>query len=281
GPGAVVWGRNAFLGVVNVISEAPIRREPSVEAGVTIGSLDTEELWARASQNRGSYGFSASIDVGRRVGPVSEVPDSPQAVLGVSPIPFGNGGTTAPRPDLWLDVMVRVAVAKRIEAIVQNHTSNVQFEISPRGPLLDPGQGGFWEKTHRLYALSATQPLYDTLCTHVALRGQASRYEFYSWENFAVQPLWPDGPAPADPTMQDFRLGLRSLQGNHHPRVANQLDVRLTSDYEGNFTSHFTGGVGVLDLRTPDSLATLTSIAQDPATQNVSFTKKTNESVSM
>src|SRR5262249_31565491 len=145
-------------------------------------------------------------------------------------------------------------IAKRFDAIFQNQTSDIQFEISPRGPLLDPDEGGYWQKTHRLYALIGTQPVFETPCTRITLRGQASRYELYSWENFAVQPKWPEGPAPTDPTMRDFRLGLRSLQGNSKPRVAHQVDARVLADYEGNYTSHFTGGIGLLDLRTPDSL---------------------------
>ena len=46
-------------------------REASVEAGVTIGSLDTEELWGRFSQNRGLYTVTASVDGSSATGMVS------------------------------------------------------------------------------------------------------------------------------------------------------------------------------------------------------------------
>ncbi len=282
GPGAVLWGRNAFMGVMNLISEPAQRREASVEAGVTVGSLDTEEIWGRVSQNRGRYSFTGSVDIGRRVGPSVDVPDSPQALLGVSPPAFGNGGTTDPKPDLWFDTHLRLSFGNRIDAIFQNQTSDIHYELSPRGPLLDSNYPGEWEKTHRLYALIGTHPLYEDDAYLVTVKGTASRYEYYSWENFAVQPLWPDGPAPADPTdptMRDYRLGLRSLQGNRKPRVANQGDARLRIDFDGLMENHFTAGIGVLDLRTPDSLATLAGVTEEPMKPTVSFGEK--ESISL
>lgn len=273
GPGAVLWGRNAFLGVVNLISEPNVRREASVDAGVTIGSLDTEEVWGRFSQNRGLYSFTGAVDVGRRVGPTINVPDSPQVVLG-APTQFGNGGTTSPRPDYWFDTHLRLSFDRRLDVIFQNQTSDIQYEISPRGPLLDAGEGGYWEKTHRLYALIGSQPVYEDDEYTVTLRGQLSRYEYYSWERFAVQPRWPDGPAPADPSMRDYRLGLASVQGNRDPRVANQAETRLLVDFDGNFENHFTLGLYALGLRTPDSLATLAGISEEPAVPTISFRRK-------
>lgn len=275
GPGSVLWGQNAFLGVVNLITDTPTRREPAVDAGITGGSLDTEEVWARGAQNRGSYAFTASVDVGRRVGSTTHVADSPQAVIGVAqPFPFGNGGDTDPDPDWWFDAMVRIAVRDRVAFTVENLTSDVAFEISPRGPLLDPGHGGWWHKTHRLYAVVANQPVWSAPGATIKLRGQASRYEYYSQENFAVQPVWPDGPVPA-PGGRDLRLGLRALQGNDRPRTANQLDVRAIYDFACSYQSHLTAGLNVLHLHTPDSLATLTGIDVDPAADVVSFHDKT------
>ncbi len=281
GPGAVLWGRNAFLGVVNLISEPNVRREASVEAGITIGSLDTEEVWGRFSQNRGLYSFTGSVDVGRRVGPTIDVPDSPQAVLGVSPVPYGNGGTTSPEPDLWFDAHLRLSIDRRLDVIFQNQTSDMQYEISTRGPLLDPGEGGYWDTTHRLYALVGTQPVYEDDEYSVSVRGQLSRYEYYSWENFAVQPRWPDAPDPAPGSpFPDLEFGLRSLQGNREPRVANQAETRLLVDFDGNFENHFTAGLYALGLRTPDSLATVVNFGEDPAVPTVSFPHKHGLSLS-
>ena len=41
--------------------------------------------------------------------------------------------------------------------------------------------------------LIATQPLREYDDEHLTLTTQLSRYEYYSWENYAIQPAWPDG----------------------------------------------------------------------------------------
>jgi len=275
GPGSVLWGRNAFLGVINLISEPNVRREASVDAGVTIGSLDTEELWGRFSQNRGLYTVTASIDVGRRVGPTIDVPASPPAVFGYSPALFGNGGKTSPEADLWFDTHLRLSIDKRLELIFQNQTNDTKYEISPRGPLLEPGHPGYWEKTHRLYALVGTQPVYEDEEYLVTAKASVSRYEYYSWESFAVQPAWPTPDPPTNPAdMRDYTLGVRSLQGNREPRVANQAEVRGLVDFDGNFENHFTLGLNVQGIRTPNSLATVVGIDETPAVDNISFRRK-------
>ncbi|HEU0034844.1 MAG TPA: TonB-dependent receptor plug domain-containing protein [Kofleriaceae bacterium] len=271
GPGAVLWGQNAFLGVINLIPELPTRREAAVEAGVSASSLVTQQAWVRGAQNREHYAFVASVSAGRRFGATTYLPDSPQAVVGVAEIPFGNGGTTRPTADTWLDVVVRVALGKRVDLLVQNQTSDIDWEISPFGPLLDEGHGGYWKKTHRLYSLASSETLYDEPGAKLVGRARVSRYEFYSDENFVVQPVWPDGPAPATPDARDFRLGLRSLQGNDRPRAANQLDLRVVHDYTGAVTSQLTAGVGVLHQHTPASLATLAGVDEEPAMEVTSF----------
>jgi outer membrane receptor protein involved in Fe transport len=271
GPGAVVWGQNAFLGTINLITDIPTRRAPTLDGGVLAGTLRTEELWARGGQNRGLYAFTASVSAGRRVGPSSRVVDSPQAVVGVNPVPFGNGGTANPAPDDYLDVQLRVAIAEQLELAIQNLTSDYQFEISPFGPLLDRGQGGYWRKTHRLYSVVGTRELYQGDGARLVGRAQLSRYEYFSDENFAVQPLWPDGPAPA-PGGRDLRNGLRSLQGNSDPRVSNQLDARVDHEVErAPWSNHLSVGLGLLLLQTPVSLATLAGIVEEPTVEVESF----------
>ncbi|MDX2091316.1 MAG: TonB-dependent receptor [Kofleriaceae bacterium] len=274
GPGSVLWGQNAFLGVVNVIGETPTRRQPAVEAGLQVGSLDTQEVWVRGAQNRGRFAFAASVDVGRAVGPTIQVEDSPQAILGVpTPPPFGNGGATKPFPDRWIDAYVRFALANRIELTVQNLTNETFFEISTRGALLDADKPGYWKKTHRLYSLVGTEPLHEAEGAKLTLRGALSRYELYSWENFAVSPRYPDGPEPAMGGL-DVRNGVRSVQGNDDPRVAHYGDVRMIHDYTLGFENHLTAGMGVLHVHTPDSLATIVGVDTEPATHTVSFPEK-------
>jgi outer membrane receptor protein involved in Fe transport len=43
GPGSVLWGANAFLGVVNLRSEVGTRREVELEGGLSAGSLNSQE----------------------------------------------------------------------------------------------------------------------------------------------------------------------------------------------------------------------------------------------
>ncbi|MBA3454287.1 MAG: TonB-dependent receptor [Deltaproteobacteria bacterium] len=275
GPGSVLWGQNAFLGVINMITEIPMRREPVLEAGLSAGTLNTQEAWVRGGQNRGLYRFTASVNAGRRIGPTSRLDDSPQASIGVpAPLPFGNAGVTHPAADTWLDVMVRIAVGKRIEASFQNLTSDIGFEISPSGPLLDEGAGGYWKKTHRLYGLELKQPLYDKPGASVNASVRGSRYEYYSDENFAIQPAWPDGPEPAMGG-RDLRLGLRSLQGNDRPRTANQVELRVVHAYDQAIASKLTAGIGLLHMHTPASLATLAGISEEPSAITTSFGSKT------
>jgi hypothetical protein len=274
GPGSVLYGQNAFLGVINLITELPTRREPVIDAGISTSSLRTEELWVRAGENRGRYGFTASVDAGRRIGPTTQVDDSPQASLGVpTPFPFGNAGETKNAPDTWFDAVVRFQIDDRVELMFQNLTSDVEWEISPFGPLLDKDQGGYWKKTHRIYAIGAHQALYDVEGAKLTGYARLSRYELYSDENFVVQPEWADGPVPM-PGGRDLRKGLRSLQGNADPRTANQLDLHVVHDVTWPVTNRLLAGINILHMHTPPSLATLIGIADEPVVPTVSFTSR-------
>ena len=279
GPGSVLYGQNAFLGVINLISEIPTRREAVVDAGISTSSLRTEELWVRAGENRGRYGFTAAVDAGRRIGPTTRVDDSPQATLGLPAPVFGNAGETHNATDNWFDTTLRFDLDGRLQLTFQNLTNNSYWEISPFGPLLDEDRGGYWKKTHRLYAIAGQQPLYVEDLASVTLQARVSRYELYSDENFVVQPEWPDGPEPM-PGARDLRLGIRSLQGHPDPRSANQLDVRVIHDLENVVTNRLMGGLNILHQHTPPSLATLIGIEQEPAVPVVSFTSRTFLSVS-
>jgi TonB-dependent Receptor Plug Domain/TonB dependent receptor len=262
GPGSVLYGQNAFLGVINMISEVPTRREAVIDAGISSSSLRTEEVWVRGGENRGRYGFTASVDVGRRFGTKTYVPDSPQAIVAVpAPFPYGNGGETHNAPDTWFDATLRLEIDQRVELVFQNLTNEMQWEISPLGALLDEGAGGYWKKTHRLYAVAGKHTLYEEENASVVAHARVSRYELYSDENFAIQPRWPDGPVPT--TGRDLRLGLRSDQGNPDPRTANQLDLRVIHELENWCTNRLMGGVNVLHQHLPSSYATLLGIDEE------------------
>lgn len=281
GPGSVLYGQNAFLGVINLISEIPTRREAVVDAGIGGSSLRTEELWVRAGENRGRYGFTAAVAAGRRIGPTTRVDDSPQATLAVPMPVFGNAGETHNATDTWFDTTLRLELDGRLQLTFQNLTNDSHWEISPFGALLDEDQGGYWKKTHRLYAVTGEQPLYVEDLASVKLQARLSRYEFYSDENFVVQPVWPDGPAPAMPGARDLRQGLRSLQGHPDPRVANQLDVRVVHDVENVVTNRLTGGINLLHQFTPASLASIVGVTEEPVVPVVSFTSRTFLSASL
>ena len=274
GPGSVLYGQNAFLGVINMISEIPTRREAVIDAGISSSSLRTEEIWVRGGENRGRYGFTASVDVGRRFGTKTYVPDSPQAVVAVpAPFPYGNGGETHNAPDTWFDTTLRLEVDQRVEVIFQNLTNEMNWEISPLGSLLDEDAGGYWKKTHRLYAIAGKQMLYEEDNASVVAHARISRYELYSDENFAIQPAWADGPEPT--TGRDLRLGLRSDQGSPEPRTANQLDARVIHELTNWCTNRLMGGVNVLHQHLPPSFATLLGVAEEVKQPFVSFTSRT------
>lgn len=270
GPAAVLWGQNAFLGVIHLTTDEPTREEPVVDAGVQLTSADGQEAWASGAQRRGDHGVVVAVDVGRRRGLSTHVDDSPYAVFGVPAgelAPWGNGGTTEPGVDRWFDAFAKVRVGRWLSAFVHQYASTTAYEISPSGPLADPGRGGIWDKTQRLYGVNlrgSLGPWTPSL--------QLSRFEFTSWEEFFVQPAIPGVDASAS---EPYRRGLRALQGNRAPRTAHQLEARLDRVHAlGAGENRIVGGVVLSHLTTPVSLSSLTPLDADPVEEEVSFGAK-------
>jgi outer membrane receptor protein involved in Fe transport len=267
GPGSVLWGQNAFLGVLNLLTEVGDRQEPELSAGLHASSLRSTEAWARAKQRRGDFAFSISLNGGRRFGATTNVKDSPYTTIGVprSMIPWGNAGETELAADTWFDANVKLRFKQWMLAIT-SQSNDTSFEISPQGPLLDPGAGGWWRKEHRIYQVHWNQTI-DTL----TLSAQASRYELTSNENFAIAPVYPGANEQSATVLRD---GFRSLQGNPKPRMSHALELKLLQVLGTQFQNRLLVGISLTQLNTPDSLATTTGIATDPTATTTSFGRK-------
>jgi hypothetical protein len=280
GPGSVIWGANAFLGVVHIVTRDAKSRDGQVDAGLELSSADSQQLWVNGAQSRGDYALAVSIDAGSRSGPKTIVKDSPWAVKGISSAdaPWGNAGVTEPKPDHWLDLGLKLDIGRSITAMFKNQSSYTFHEIGLYGVKLKPGQEGFYDKTWRTYALSANQQLGDS----VTVTAMASRFEFYSWENFAVQPAYP-GALPTDNVA--VREGQRSLQGNpDKARVTHEVELRLAhfSGYpEDGWKNNLLFGVAALDMGSPVNYASLVGVEEMPAKPVLDFGAKHRRSVSL
>jgi hypothetical protein len=279
GPGSVIWGANAFLGVVHVVTRDAKSRDGQVDAGTEFGSSDSQQLWVNGAQSRGNYALAVSLDAGRRRGLKTVIENSPWAVKGISSMdaPWGNAGVTDPQADHWLDLGLKLDMGRHVTAMFKNQSSYQFHEIGLYGVKLQPGQEGFYDKTWRTYALSAKQEVGDF--TFSAL---ASRFEFHSWENFAVQPAYPDA-LPTD--SEELRFGQRSLQGNPEiPRVTHQGELRL-SHFSGwpedGWKNQLLAGINAVDMGSPVNYASLVGVEEQPAKPNVDFGAKHRRSVSL
>ncbi len=258
GPGSVMWGANAFLGVVNFITRTPTRETPQLEALARYGTLNTFGGHVSAEQSRRwlSYSVSSSYessDLAR-----SYVPDSPWATSQVKETTFGNSGLTNNRPSTAFDLLAKVR-SGGVQLLVGYLANTRYHEISPTGPLLNADAPGFWQKSRRIYALTVDQPLGQGF----EVRAAASRYEYLSWESFGSIPAG----APAVPQ------GQRSLQGHQtDPRIANQVELRVHHRATWSAVqSQAMAGVAWLGLETPDSLATIAGAYEVPTRDTISF----------
>ena len=257
GPSSVLWGGQAFMGVVNLITHRPEREGTTARAGArawTDGGLEVHGQVAQG-HDRLRYGLSASI----RRSPSSEVfvADSPYSMIGLgadTPVVWGRAGTSVPHVDEHTDLTGWVQVGERLTLSVQQHAYDNRFEISPFGSLLDDDHPGRWERTHRIYRADWQ----DTLPADVQLAVTASRYELTWFDEFALHPAHPDGHPD----------GLTVMQGNRiEPSVTHTLEAQLGKSHA------LLGGdnrvlVGVSHTRNelPDSYATPTG--QDARTDS-------------
>lgn len=251
GPGSVLWGQNAFLGIVNLITRTPQVKGERVRAHVRLGTLDSQELFAGLEGNRRWISYWLSTTWARSRSPVTRVADSLWAENGVPAPVWGNAGTTSPGTDTYLDVVARVRLAGRLDLSVQYFSSKVMYEVSPFGSLLLPDEPGFWDTSNLLYAASWE----DSLPLGLRYRISASRYEHKSWEYFIVH--------PANPDVLPF--GFSSLQGNEQqPEVNHLVEARLYHTWErGRLANRGLLGASYLHQQMPEQFATLTTGQQE------------------
>jgi hypothetical protein len=195
----------------------------------------------------------------------------------VESLPWGNAGVTEPQPDRWLDLGLKLDLGV-VQAMFKDQSSFTQHEIGIYGVKLKPGQEGFYDKTWRTYALSTNRQLAD----NITLSAIASRFEFHSWENFAIQPAYP-GALDTDPAF--IREGQRSLQGNaRDPRATHSAELRVShfSGYpEGGWKNQLLAGILGLDMGSPANYATLLAPDDQPSRQVLDFKKSHRRSISL
>ncbi len=280
GPGSVIWGPNAFLGVVHVVTRDAKSRDGQVDAGIELGTADSQQAWVNGAQSRGDYGVAISIDAGSRRGLKSVVKNSPWAARGrpFPELPWGNAGVTDPLPDRWLDLGLKLDLGRHVTAMFKNQTSYTTHEISLYGPKLPAGEEGFYDKTWRTYAVTANREVADGL----TLSAIVSRFEFYSWENFAINRSYPDA---LDTDPDNIKLGSRSLQGNaEKPRATHQGELRLSqfSGYpEDGWKNQLLVGLLALDMGSPENFATQLPPNQEPTKPYLDYVASNRRSVSL
>lgn len=254
GPGSVLWGQNAFLGIVNLITRWPTDKGERLRAHVRLGTLDSQEVHASAEGNRRWLSYFVSTTWQRSVGARSRVNDSLWSTdwgdnMG-APV-WGNGGTTDNAADSYYDAIAKIRIAAKLQLSVYYFKSFTNFEISPFGALLQPDDRGWWDTSNLLYSAAWE----DSLPHGFTYRLSASRYEHKSWENFVIFPK----------NDQYLPFGFASLQGNElQPEVSHQVEGRLYHTWEtARWSNRGLLGVAYLHQMMPNQLATLTTGAQE------------------
>jgi len=264
GPGSVLYGPNAFLGMVNFITRMPTETSPRITAQASYGTLNTADLYAAVEQSHRWFRYHVSATVNLTSGPSSLVPNSP---YGDQPdLIWGNSGTTSRELHRYWDLNVRLEILRRLQFGVTHIDHHDPFQISAEGALLAEGQGGSWQKWHRLYTLAWE----DTIRRGFRYRLAASRFEHRLWENWVSYPASPAA----------YPKGLRYLQGNEvDPQVSHTVEARLYHTYQGlRWGSQLLVGASYMHQRIPDSFAAETGIGE-PATLKLDFASRRFQTV--
>jgi outer membrane receptor protein involved in Fe transport len=252
GPGSVLYGANAFLGMINFITHMPTSDSPEVSAEASFGTLSTVDFYASVEQSHRWFRYHVSASFEGTRGAASLVPHSPYGYLTLEQPVWGNSGSTDNAMDLYYDIMARLEILKRLQLGVSVVDHRNHFEISPFGSLLQPDQGGAWYKWHRLYSLAWE----ENLRRGFKLRLAGSRYEYRMWEDYVIHPANP----------QAYPAGLRALQGNEvDPQVSHLVEARLYHSYQGRrLGNRFLLGASYLHQSIPDMYASLVGIKEQP-----------------
>lgn len=261
GPGSVLWGSDALLGIVNFITAVPTRQQPEVTVQARAGSLDDEQLFLRVERSRPAIRYGISTTVVRSRGTPALAGPSPLDPIALSPgrtAGWSGGGQTSNRAGLDFDAKGRLIVFDRLDFQVVQNTTRDPYEISPFGSLLGPRDGGWWHSTRRLLSIA----LADRLRHGFRYRLSGSRFENYVWEDFVLSPRDPRG----------FAGGFRALQGHPtEPRMSQILEGRLFHDTDGHrIANHALAGVSLLDHNIPASIASEGAL-DDPFVPHVDY----------
>jgi outer membrane receptor protein involved in Fe transport len=259
GPGSVLWGPNALLGMVNIITRMPTETSPRVTAQASYGTLSTGDFHGSVEQSHRWFRYHVSGTVHLSQGPQTLVPDSLYGnilddTLYPDKLVWGNAGTTQNESDLYYDVMLKLEVLRRLQFLFNWISHEDKYQISPFGSLLPPGQGGVWQKWHRLYGLAWE----DSLPHGFRYRISGSRYEYRFWESYVLHPAFAS-VLPA---------GLRVLQGNEvDPQVNHLAEARLYHRREGRSWAHQALlGLAYLHQRMPTSYGDMLGVVEQPTT---------------
>ena len=252
GPGSVLWGADAFLGIVNFITRTPTRETPQATAQARYGTNGTYDLHAAVEQATPAFAYRLGATLHSAAGSAVRVDDSLWARTDVPEPVWGNSGFTTPRASPYVDVVGRLTVGHLTLRFDFVRYTTI-FQISPSGALLDPARPGSWQR--QLAILAADWEV--ELGAGVRLRLSASRFEKTFFEDFV---LW---PAHAE-TLPD---GLRFRQGNLAEPMVNYLsEARLEwKAAAGPFVNRLLGGVALLNQRIPDTFTTAAGLSsQEP-----------------
>jgi outer membrane receptor protein involved in Fe transport len=256
GPGSVLWGPNAYLGMINLITRMPVETRPRLTLSTTGGTLGTGDFHLSLEQSHRHFRYHLSTTLNLSHGPRTAVDSSIFGdVTAGTPdeqLVWGNGGTTASEPDFYWDVVAKLEVIRRLQILVNLIGHDDRYQISPFGSLLAPGQGGLWSKWHRLYSIAWD----DRLPLGLRYRLSASRYEYRFYESFAIHPASPTVPG-----------GARYLQGNEtEPQVSQIAEARLYHGFErGPLSNQALLGVSYLHQRMPNTYADLVAVDATPS----------------
>jgi outer membrane receptor protein involved in Fe transport len=261
GPGSVLYGENAFLGVVNFITRSGTRELPVVDASVAAGSYPSALTSLAVEQRRPNIRYSLFGTFHQTRGPVTRLEDSLWANFRVPTPVWGNAGATGNELDRHFQLSGKIELLERLQLLAHYLHSDVRFEISPFGSLLEPGQPGYWRRSQVILGARWR----DVLSEDVRYQVAVSRFENTTWERFAIHPPSPLGHPE----------GFGSLQGHPaQPRVSNLFESQLEwAPRGGNLTHRLLVGVTAHDQRVPDSLVAAGGLRAPPEPA-VSFTHK-------
>lgn len=258
GPGSVLWGSNAFLGIINFITRTPSRTAPGVTVTGRYGTLANYEAHGEVEQAGRllSYAFGATFR--SREGQPTAVADSILGERDDGSYLWGNSGVTRPRPSRYFDLVGRVRVAG-FEFLADYIDTEYFWQVSPSGALLNQDAQGRFQNAYGFFRLSWEGALPAGFGARVAL----SRFQVVNNEDYAYYPADPRG----------FPDGVKYVQGSGpNPRASNLVEARLTHEWAGSrVRNRALLGLSLELQQLPDTLASQVGAYEQPRALEVDF----------